>query len=131
MICGDMLSCRVLDLSKLRAAAQESPAPEKIGEPSIKASAPCFFDGKSIYYFRHVDKRLRRENQGENRNLSATTALLVQAFRALGEDQVRSVTLRRLYGRYTKSQLDGMERETRNVTDWIHTRIAELKEMKK
>ena len=64
-------------------------------------------------------------------SLSATTALLVQAFRALGEDQVRSVTLRRLYGRYTKSQLDGMERETRNVTDWIHTRIAELKEMKK
>ena len=64
-------------------------------------------------------------------SLSAQSALIVQAFRAMGERHVHSTVLKRLCGRYTNAQLDEMERETRNVTDWVHTKIAEMKEMKK
>ena len=62
--------------------------------------------------------------------LSSPTALLVQAVRALGENHVGEETIKKLADRYTARQLEEMERETRNVTDWIHTKIMKMKELK-
>ena len=62
--------------------------------------------------------------------LSGPTALLVQAVRALGENHVGEETIKKLADRYTARQLEEMEHETRNVTDWIHTKIMKMKELK-
>ena len=62
--------------------------------------------------------------------LSGPTALLVQAVRALGENHVGEETIKKLADRYTARQLEEMERETRNVTNWIHTKIMKMKELK-
>ena len=63
-------------------------------------------------------------------SLSGQTALLVQAFRALGEDHIDDETIKKLACRYTRKQIGEMERETRNVTDWIHTIIVKMRELK-
>lgn len=63
-------------------------------------------------------------------SLSAKTALLVQALRALGAEHVGDDALRRLSERYTGEQMSEIERETRNVTDWIHTKVMRMKELK-
>ena len=79
--------------------------------------------GAGTIVFTHTSNRMINR-------LSGQTALLVQAFRALGEDHIGEEIMKRLAGRYTTKQLEEMERETRNVTDWIHTKIMEMKELK-
>lgn len=63
-------------------------------------------------------------------SLSPRVALVVQAFRALGEERIDASVLKSLAERYTKDQLSEIECETRNVADWIHTQIMHMKEMK-
>ena len=56
--------------------------------------------------------------------------MLVQALRALGENHVEEETVKNLAVRYTEQQLAEMERETGNVTDWIHTMVQKMRELK-
>ena len=79
--------------------------------------------GAGTIAFTHTSNRMINR-------LSSQTALLVQALRALGENHVEEETVKKLADRYTEKQLEEMERETRNVTDWIHTKIMRMKELK-
>lgn len=63
-------------------------------------------------------------------NLSPESALVVQAFRALGSARMDELPLSRIVERYSAEQLSRMEIETRKVPDWIHGKIALMKEIK-
>ena len=73
--------------------------------------------GAGIIRFRHTANRMLRD-------LSADTALVVQALRALGKGHVGPSTLAKIAHRFPPAALARMERETRNVPDWIHTALA-------
>lgn len=79
--------------------------------------------GAGTIAFTHTSNRMINR-------LSSQTALLVQALRALGENHVEEETVKNLAVRYTEQQLAEMERETRNVTDWIHTMVQKMRELK-
>ena len=63
-------------------------------------------------------------------SLSPETALVVQALRALGKERVDTPVLAKIARRFDAASLARMERETRNVPDWIHGAIAGLAEEK-
>ena len=73
--------------------------------------------------FRHTANRMLR-------SLSPETALVVQALRALGRERVDAPVLAKIARRFDAASLERMERETRNVPDWIHGAIAGLAEDK-
>ena len=60
--------------------------------------------------------------------LTREAALVVQAFRAIGEAQVDEDFLRRLASRYTRRQVEELITETLTAPDWIRARIRALKE---
>lgn len=73
--------------------------------------------------FRHTANRMLR-------SLSPETALVVQALRALGKERVDAPVLAKIARHFDAASLARMERETRNVPDWIHGAIAGLAEDK-
>ena len=77
--------------------------------------------GAGTIRFRHTANRMLR-------SLSPETALVVQALRALGKGHVGASVLAAIARRFDAAALAEMERETRNVPDWIHSAIASLAE---
>lgn len=80
------------------------------------------YGGGSIR-FRHAANRMLR-------SLSPETALVVQALRALGKERVDAKALARIARRFDPAALAKMERETRNVPDWLHGVLVGLAEAK-
>lgn len=62
-------------------------------------------------------------------NLSWAAALLVQAFRAIGETRVDESLLLRLATRYSLEQIEDLIRETLMAPDWIRGKIKRMKEI--
>ena len=60
--------------------------------------------------------------------LSWDAALLVQAFRAMGEERVDEPLLRRLASRYSAGQLERMTGEMMMAPDWIRSKVKQMKE---
>lgn len=80
------------------------------------------FSGGEIR-FSHTANRLLE-------SLSKDSVFLVQALRALGEENTDDETLMRLSHNISSERINLIEAETRNVPDWIRSKIAKLKEIK-
>lgn len=61
--------------------------------------------------------------------LSWEAALLVQAFRAIGESQIDEPLLRRLALRYSQRQVEDLIHETLTAPDWIRNKVKQLREL--
>ena len=77
--------------------------------------------GNGMIVFTHTANRMMRQ-------LSEKSALVVQALKALGGCQADRQTTARIAERFSPEELSDMEKETRNVTDWIHSKIASMME---
>lgn len=77
--------------------------------------------GAGTIRFRHTANRMLR-------SLSPEAALVVQALRALGKERTDATVLAKIARRFDAASLARIERETRNVPDWVHSALAGLAE---
>ena len=72
------------------------------------------------FQFKHTDRK------NELISVSATTALLIQALRALGKDNIDSQTIAHLSGKLSSAEKRQILQESRYITAWIYETIKKI-----
>jgi len=72
------------------------------------------------FQFKHTDRK------NELIGVSETTALLIQALRALGRDNIDSQTVSYLSGKLSAAEKRQVLQESRYITAWIYEAIKEI-----
>ena len=70
--------------------------------------------------FKHTDRK------NELNNVSETTALLIQAIRALGRDNIDSKTVSYLSGKLSVEEKQQILQESRYVTAWVYEALKAI-----
>lgn len=80
------------------------------------------------YKYNGLTLRFKRTTQKELTNISDKTALIIQALKALGKENVDQHILRQIAGLLTKEEKESMVKEAQYSTDWIYQSIKKLQE---
>jgi hypothetical protein len=72
--------------------------------------------------------QFKRRTNKETTNLSAKTALLVQALKTIGEDRISNIHMEKLSREFSPSDIKTALREAKYSTAWVYDAIKRLKD---
>lgn len=100
-------------------------------DTQVPATATYVSNGpyKRYDYAGHTIEMLHRANRDVT-GYSPTTALVIQALKALGKDAVDDRVLRTVAGKLSDEQADAFYEEARTATSWVFEFAKRLKEAK-
>jgi hypothetical protein len=86
-------------------------------------------DGRYITYsFDGIDIEFKRRSNAEISNMSTTTAMVIQAIKAIGKDRISEKQIDILKKRLSREEKEALLREGKASTAWIYEVLRQLTE---